>query len=176
MNSAMYLLPFASSAAQMGTAAVQSVAEGLSASGEAFAKMLAGKETEDEKEIEQGLKDGDSADSMIALIDQIQAGLQAKLQSMGLQLDGELTLSIDADGKVNVEGDSDAAAVLEQIINSDPKLQAKMGKLKRVCEAAGQSAQADTKLKYFAGELQLEKAEPTVEAELAAEQATAVAA
>ncbi|QDU27780.1 hypothetical protein ETAA8_28710 [Anatilimnocola aggregata] len=176
MNSVMYFLPFANSAAQLGTAAIQQLTESAVNTGSAFAELLAGdNESEDEKKIEQGLKGADSSDGVIALVDQIQSGLQAKLQSMGLQLDGELTLSIDADGKVSVAGDSDSAAVLEQIINSDPKLQAQMGALKRACEAAGKSDQADTKLKYFAGQLHLETPEPSVAEELAADELAAAA-
>jgi hypothetical protein len=178
MNSAMYFLPFANSAAQAGAAVAQSITEGIASSTTAFAEMLS-KPTEEEdkeKKIDEGLQGGNAADSMIALIDQIQSGLQAKLQSMGLQFDGEMTLSIDAEGNVSIEGDSDAAAVLEQLINSDPKLQAKMGALKRACEAAGQSAVADTTLKYFAGQLQLETPEPSVADELAADDASAASA
>ncbi|WP_425618794.1 hypothetical protein NA78x_002510 [Anatilimnocola sp. NA78] len=163
MTSPLSFLPFAKTAAEVGAGVVNRITQSAADLSGQFAKMLAtDDEEEDAKKIEDGVKQPGNADGMLALIDQLQSGLQAKLQSMGLQLDGELTLSIAADGKVSVSGDSDAAAVLEQIINSDPKLQAKMGALKRAAEAAGKSDQAETKLKYFAGQLQLEAQEPVL--------------
>ena len=81
-------------------------------------------------------------------------------------LDGNLDLSIDADGKVSIGGDSDSAATLEQLINSDPTLQAKMGALKRACAASGAADQLEAKLRSQAGQLQLQVADPAVPTEL----------
>lgn len=161
MNAAVFFLPFAKSAAEVGTAAVQQLGDNLAAAGSAFADMLKPEqEAEEAKKIEDGVKEPGDASSILALVDQIQNRLQATLQSMGLQLDGELTLSIDADGKITVGGDSDSAAVLEQLINSDPALQGKISALHRACKASGEADQLEAKLRYEAGKVQLQLEEP----------------
>lgn len=168
MNAAVFFLPFAKSAAQVGTAAVEQLGDALSSAGSAFADMLK-PDTEEEKakKIADGAKDPSDASSILALVDQIQNRLQATLQSMGLQLDGDLTLSIDADGKIAIGGDSDSAAVLEQLINSDPTLQGKISSLHRACKASGESDQLAAKLRYQAGKVQLQLAEPAATEDVA---------
>jgi hypothetical protein len=165
---ALFFLPFAQTAAQtaaqVGTSVVQQLSESISAAGASFAEMLAPDSAEEDdqaKKTDGDKKPGDT-NAMLALIDQIQSGLQATLQSMGLQLDGDLDLSINADGKVSVGGDSDSAAMLEQLINSDPALQAKMGALKRACAASGAADQLEAKLRSQGGKVQLQVAEPAV--------------
>jgi hypothetical protein len=158
MNPAILFLPFAQSAAQVGAAALQEVGKNLLAGGASFAEMLAG-DDDDKKEIDGQKEPGDPA-AMLNLVDQIQNRLQAVLQSMGLQLGGDLNLSIDQQGKVSIAGDSDSAVALEQIINSDPALQAKMGSLKRACEASGAADQLKAKLRYMAGQLQFQLEPP----------------
>lgn len=166
MTSALFFMPFAKTAAQVGTAVLQEVTESVASVGTSFADMLT-KDTaaEEAKKIEEGVKEPGQGTSMLELIEQIQNGLQAKLQSMGLKLDGELTLSIDADGKVAIGGDPDSAAMLEQLINSEPKLQAKFGALKRACQASGESDQFAAKLRYEAGKVQLQVNKPVSESE-----------
>lgn len=179
MNAAVYFLPFAQSAAQVGAAIVEEVSKNLVAGGASFAEMLAGDDEEDDKakKIDGPNEPGDPS-AMLNLVDQIQNRLQAVLQSMGLQLDGELNLSIDRDGKVSIAGDSDSAVAMEQIINSDPALQAKMGALKRACEASGAADQLKAKLRYVAGQLQfqLEQSRPDESASPAAADQSLVAA
>lgn len=176
MNAAVFFLPFAKSAAQAGTAAVQQLGDGLASAGSAFADLLK-PDTEEQqaKKIEDGAKDPSDASSILALVDQIQNRLQATLQSMGLQLDGDLTLSIDADGKISIGGDSDSAAVLEQLINSDPTLQSKIASLHRACKASGESDQLEAKLHYQAGKVQLQLEEPAAAEDVAADK-SAIAA
>lgn len=164
MNAALYLLPFAQSAAQVGTAVLAEVGDGLAAAGASFAEMLtkatkAGDERQDEKASDQV----GSASSLLNLIEQIQSGLQARLQSMGLQLDGDLSLTIDAEGKVAIAGDSDSAAVLEQVINSDPALQSKMAALTRACKASGAADRFEAQLRYRGGELELQPSDADAE-------------
>lgn len=161
MNPAIYFLPFAQSAAQVGAAALQEAGQNLLAGGASFAEMLAGNAKEDEKAKKiDGPNDASDPSAMLNLVDQIQNRLQAVLQSMGLQLDGDLNLSIDANGKVSVDGDSDSAVAMEQIINSDPALQAKMGALQRACAASGVADQLKAKLRYMAGQLQFQLEQP----------------
>lgn len=170
MNAAVFFLPFAQSAAQVGTAAVQQLTESLASAGSAFAEMLKPDTDEEEaQKIEDGVKKPGDASSILALVDQIQNRLQATLQSMGLQLDGDLTLSIDADGKIAIGGDSDSAAVLEQLINSDPALQSKIAGLHRACKASGAADQLEAKLRYQAGKVQLQLEEPAAAADLGAD-------
>jgi hypothetical protein len=170
MNAAVFFLPFAQSAAQVGTAAVQQLGESLHSAGSAFADLLKPEtEAEESEKIEDGVKEPGDASALLALVDQIQNRLQATLQSMGLQLDGELTLSIDADGKISLTGDSDSAAVLEQLINSDPALQGKIAALHRACKASGEADQLEAKLRYQAGKVQLQLPEPAAEDSLAAD-------
>jgi CelD/BcsL family acetyltransferase involved in cellulose biosynthesis len=164
---ALFYLPYARSAAeaaiQTGSAAVQMLTESLSDAGDAFAQVLTANREEAEKKAEKiaaGVQDPSDASAMLALVDQIQSQLQAALQSMGLQLDQELNLSIDQDGKVAIDGESDSAAVLEQIINSDPALQAQMAALKRACKASGEADQLEARLRYQANEITLEVEEP----------------
>ena len=161
MNAAIFFLPFAQAAAQVGAAALESAGKNLLAGGASFAEMLAGDDEEDgnAKKIDGPQEAGDPS-AMLNLVDQIQNRLQAMLQSMGLQLDGDLNLSIDGDGKVSIAGDSDSAMAMEQIINSDPALQAKMGALKRACEASGAADQLKAKLRNIAGQLQFKLEEP----------------
>jgi hypothetical protein len=167
MNAAFFL-PYAKTAAEVATATVVQVGKGLADAGASFAEMLAPEPSEDEQDQknEVGAKDASDATAMLNLVDQIQNQLQATLQSMGLQLDGELNLSIDADGKVSVGGDSDSAAMLEQLINSDPALQAKMGALKRACAASGAADQLEAKLRTQAGKLQFQVIEPAMADEI----------
>gem|GEM_PF-4682294 len=165
MTSALYFLPLATTAAHVGSAALQQVAAGVTAAGTSFADMLAGKSSEDEKKIDDAVKEPGDATAMLALIGQIQSGLQNMLQSLGLNLKGELTLSIDDTGKVQVAGDSDSAAVLEQVINSDPTLQAKMGALKRAARSSGDADRFEAKLRYEQGRVQLEVQEEPLAAE-----------
>ncbi len=175
MNSAVFFLPFTQTAVQAGAAVLGEVTESVTAAGASFAEMLTKEPQEkDEKKIDDAVKEPGDATAILALVDQIQSGLQAKLQSMGLQLDGELTLSIDKNGKVSVAGDSDSAAVLEQIINSDPALQAKMGALTRACNAAGESDQLKAKFRYELGRVQLQVEEPAAEEQPAGEKLAAV--
>ena len=161
MNPAIYFLPFAKSAAQVGAAALEQVGKNLLAGGASFAELLAGNGEEEEKaqKIDGPQEPGDPT-AMLNLVDQIQNQLQAVLQSMGLQLDGDLNLSIDADGQVSVNGDSDSAVALEQIINGDPALQAKMGALKRASAASGAADQLKAKLRSLAGQLQFQLEQP----------------
>lgn len=164
MNSAVFFLPFAQTAVQVGAAVLGDVTERVTSAGASFAEMLAKPQEEvDEKQIDPAAKEPGDATAMLALLDQIQSGLQAKLQSMGLELDGELTLSIDQNGQVSIAGDSDAAAVLEQLINSDPALQAKMGALKRACEASGAADQFEAKFRCENGRVQMQANEPADE-------------
>lgn len=157
MHAAIFFLPFAQSAAQVGAAALESAGKNLLAGGASFAEMLAGDDEEDEKAKKiDGPQEAGDPTAMLNLVDQIQNRLQAVLQSMGLQLDRDLNLSIGQDGKVSIAGDSDSAVALEQIINSDPALQAKMGALKRACEASGAADQLKAKLRYMAGQLQFQ--------------------
>jgi hypothetical protein len=175
MTSALFFMPFAKAAAQVGTAVVQEVAESVSSASSAFADMLIKQpaEEEDETKVDDAVKEPGDATAMLALIDQIQSGLQAKLQSMGLELDGELTLSIDKNGQVSIAGDSDSAAVLEQLINSDPALQAKMGALKRACKGSGEADQLEAKFRYEGGRVQLQVDEPVADEQAAHEEAFA---
>lgn len=168
MNPAIYFLPFAKSAAEVGAAALEQVGKNLLAGGASFAELLAGNDEEDEKakKIDGPSEPGD-ASAMLNLVDQIQNQLQAVLQSTGLQLAGDLNLSIDQNGKVSIAGDSDSAVAMEQIINSDPALQAKMGALKRACEASGAADQLKAKLRYMAGQLQLQVEHPSADESLA---------
>lgn len=173
---ALYFLPYAKSAAeaaiQTGSAAMQVLSEGLSDVGASFANVLAANREEEEKKAEKkaaGAQDPSDASAMLALVDQIQNQLQAALQSLGLQLDQELNLSIDQDGKVSVNGDSDSAVALEQIINSDPALQAKMAGLQRACKASGEADQLEAKLRYQANKIVLEVEEPAASGEFGAD-------
>jgi hypothetical protein len=164
MNSAVFFLPFAKTAVQAGAAVLGEVTDRVTSAGASFADMLTKQpeEESDETKIDETKEPGDPS-AMLALIDQIQSGLQAKLQSMGLELDGELTLSIAKNGQVSIAGDSDAAAVLEQLINSDPALQAKMGALKRACQGSGEADQLEAKFRYDNGHVQLQVNEPAEE-------------
>lgn len=172
MTSALFFMPFAKAAAQVGTAVVHEVAESVSSASSAFADLLIKQpaEEEAEKKVDDAVKEPGDPTATLALIDQIQSGLQAKLQSMGLELDGELTLSIDKNGQVSIAGDSDAAAVLEQLINSDPALQAKMGALTRACKASGEADLLKAKFRYELGRVQLQVEEPAAADQPASEE------
>jgi hypothetical protein len=164
MTSALYFLPLATAAVQAGANVLQEVVSGASAAGSSFADMLAGKtEEKDGDQKIEGENDPSDPTGLLALIGQIQNGIQAKLQSMGLDLDSELTLSIDDNGQVQIAGDSDSAAMLEQIINSDPALQSKMGALKRAAKASGEADRLEAKLRYEQGSVQLQVAEPVAD-------------
>jgi hypothetical protein len=163
MNAAIFFLPVAQSAAQAGVAVLEEVGKNLAASGASFAELLAGDDEEEKAQEIDGPQGSGDATAMLNLVAQIQSRLQAVLQSMGLQFDGELNLSIDQNGKVSINGDSDSAVALEQIINSDPALQAKMAALKRACEASGEADQLKAKFRYVLGQLQVQLEQPTAD-------------
>jgi hypothetical protein len=172
MNPAILFLPAAQSAAQVGAAVLQEAGKNLLAGGSSFAKMLTGDDADDDKPKKiDGPNDPSDPSAMLNLVDQIQNRLQSVLQSMGLQLDGDLNLSIDKNGKVSIDGDSDSAVAMEQIINSDPALQAKMGALKRACAASGVADQLKAKLRYMVGQLQFKLQQPTAADSAAADAA-----
>ncbi|WP_254507325.1 hypothetical protein [Anatilimnocola floriformis] len=163
MTSPLYFLPVATAAVTAGASILQEAVGSAASAGSAFADMLAGKteeEDDDKKKIDDNVDKPGDPSAILNLVDQIQNGIQAKLQSMGLNLDSDLTLSIDNDGKVQIAGDSDSAAMLEQIINSDPKLQSKMASLKRAAKGSGQADQLEAKLKYEQGRVQLQVQQP----------------
>ena len=164
MTSPLYFLPVATAAVTAGASLLQEVVGGAAAAGSSFADMLASKAADDgddkKKKIDDNVDKPGDPSAILNLVDQIQNGIQAKLQALGLNLDSDLNLSIDDNGQVQVAGDSDSATMLEQIINSDPKLQGKMAALKRAAKGSGEADQLEAKLKYEQGRVQLQVQQP----------------
>jgi hypothetical protein len=124
MPSPLAFLPLATTAASLGAGVAQRVAQGLLAGGSSFADSLAAAMNGSSEKAPAANESANpaSSDSLSDLIDQLRTQLMSKLQSLGISTDETLKLHCRAAGEIDVEGDSDSAALIEQLLQSDAGL------------------------------------------------------